>query len=287
MSMIRKLLIVAIALSVLGLTAERTKAQDTLLAELYGQGVHAYFAGDYQQAYTLLSEAITQGSRDPRCFYFRGMTQVRMGNSAAAEDDLKKGARLEVTNDVQYYPIARSLERIQGSQRLRLERVRQDARLAARQTEVRRAQQRYGEQPENGGVAGGSRPAAGMPPPSAGADPTDPFAGGGAATPPAATKPAAPGPFQPEPAPAGGSPFEPMPTPTPAEEDIFGGGLDSAAPAEESPFGSETPPPPAPKAEEDMGDPFADPPGGAEPPGTEPMTPPAGDDADLFGDPFN
>ena len=37
-------------------------AQNAILAQRYGSGVHAYFAQDYLQAYELFNSAITAGS---------------------------------------------------------------------------------------------------------------------------------------------------------------------------------------------------------------------------------
>ena len=56
-----------------GAWAGQARAQDGVLSQLYGNGVHAYFAGDFVKAHDLLSSAIAGGSRDPRCYYFRGL----------------------------------------------------------------------------------------------------------------------------------------------------------------------------------------------------------------------
>ena len=40
-------------------------AQDAVLGQKYGLGVHAYFAGDYPKAYDELTTAVNGGSKDP------------------------------------------------------------------------------------------------------------------------------------------------------------------------------------------------------------------------------
>ena len=51
-------------------TANGAVAQDDPeLTLLYGEGVHAYFAGEYQEAHELFTSAIEQGSKDARCYF--------------------------------------------------------------------------------------------------------------------------------------------------------------------------------------------------------------------------
>ncbi len=82
-------------LLMLGPAVSATRAQDSLLQEMYGQGVHAYFAGKYDQAHELFSTAIDQGSQDPRCYYYRGLAFAKLGRPDEAEADYKRGAELE------------------------------------------------------------------------------------------------------------------------------------------------------------------------------------------------
>lgn len=142
---------VAIGFAVIGLLAARPAdsfAQDSVLAELYGHGVHAYFAGNYQDAHTYLTTAIDQGTRDPRTFYFRGLAYTALGRPDEAKTDFQKGAELETTGADRVYPVSTSLQRVQGTSRIEIERQRQLARLAARTRTVRASQARY-EQLQN------------------------------------------------------------------------------------------------------------------------------------------
>ncbi|NND97002.1 MAG: hypothetical protein HKN47_06700 [Pirellulaceae bacterium] len=124
--------------------ASNATAQDAILAEIYGRGVHALSAGQHQEAYQLFSTAIDNGSKDPRVYYFRGIVNTMLGNSYDAQSDWEEGAKLEAS--VTSNPaIGRSLSRFQGSGRLKLEQIRQTARLqsltsSASRSDVRRSQ---------------------------------------------------------------------------------------------------------------------------------------------------
>lgn len=122
---------------------------DPVLAELYGRGVHAYFARDFQQAHQFLTMAIDKGTQDPRVYYFRGLTYAMTGRPQEAEADFRKGAELEAADVDNYYNVSRALQRVQGSIRLTLEKHRQQARLEARERNERIARAKYQEFLEN------------------------------------------------------------------------------------------------------------------------------------------
>src|SRR4029079_464811 len=69
--------------------------QDTTLADLYGRGVHAFFANRTPERFDFLNAAVLSGSRDPRTFYFRGLALSRMGGSEDAKNDFRLGAEFE------------------------------------------------------------------------------------------------------------------------------------------------------------------------------------------------
>lgn len=118
-------------------------AQDDVLNELYGGGVHAFNSGDYVQAYNDLAMAVRSGSKDPRVFYYRGLTYLRLGRPQEAQADFKKAAAMEMADNDRFYPVSKSLERIQGSARQQIERYRSRARLVAYQTRERQRYERY------------------------------------------------------------------------------------------------------------------------------------------------
>ncbi|MEC9094584.1 MAG: tetratricopeptide repeat protein, partial [Planctomycetota bacterium] len=109
------------------------KADDELtITELYGQAVHAYFDGSYEEAHKHLTDAIELGTEDPRVFYFRGLAKMKLGRADEAAKDFEQGGKWEAQGAAQFYPIGRSLERIQGAERLAIEKVRKEARIAIR-----------------------------------------------------------------------------------------------------------------------------------------------------------
>jgi hypothetical protein len=99
-----------------------------------GDGMHAYHAGDYDRAYDALTNAIEAGTDDPRGYYFRGLAALRLGRTNEAEADFTTGADRELANGTTRR-VSLSLERVQGSDRLTLERFRARARLGALQRE--------------------------------------------------------------------------------------------------------------------------------------------------------
>lgn len=119
-------------------------SESLALASAYGQGVHAYFAGDFQRSYDDLSQAIAAGTQDPRAYYFRGLAALRLGRLDEAEADFSSGADREMTQSGDWR-VGRSLERVQGGDRLRLERHRTRARIVALQNDREAVRRRYSE----------------------------------------------------------------------------------------------------------------------------------------------
>lgn len=129
----------------LGLTfaAGQASAQLDVLNELYGSGVHAFNSGAYREAYDDLSMAIRNGSKDPRVYYYRGLAYLRLGRPQEARLDFQKGAALEMGDIDHFYPVSKSLERVQGQARAQIERYRSNARLVAFQARERGRFERY------------------------------------------------------------------------------------------------------------------------------------------------
>jgi hypothetical protein len=94
--------------------------------------MHAYHAGQYDRAYDDLTNAIEAGTDDPRGYYFRGLAALRLGRTSEAEADFTTGADRELANGG-VRRVSQSLERVQGPDRLTLERFRARARLGALQ----------------------------------------------------------------------------------------------------------------------------------------------------------
>lgn len=133
--MIRKSFISACLLVAGGALAGETlvgtstaNGQEYVLEELYGRGVHRFFAHDYASAMENLTLAIDNGSNDPRAYYFRGLAAGSLGQLPQAESDLQMGAMLEAKGTYGDL-IGRSLARVQGPVRMHIEKLRQLARL--------------------------------------------------------------------------------------------------------------------------------------------------------------
>jgi hypothetical protein len=115
-----------------GLLSRPSKAQD-VFEEMYGAGVHAFFAGKLDLAQELFDEVINAGSQDPRVYYYRGLVQVasQCGMFEAGLGDFEQAAQLEVSGRTSAN-ISKALTRIQGPTRIAIERLRMRARLAAK-----------------------------------------------------------------------------------------------------------------------------------------------------------
>ncbi len=112
-------------LVLIGLVGQHVAGQDEGAAELYGRGVHAYFAGDYELAVSLLSESIEKNDLDPRSYYFRGLALASIAGVDSGLADFRQGADVEINRtDRPVYDINGALQRVQGSLRLELEKVR-------------------------------------------------------------------------------------------------------------------------------------------------------------------
>lgn len=126
------------------IATDSASAQNAVLADMYGRGVHAYYNGNTTAAAEYLTMAIDNGIQDPRAFYFRGIVAMSTGNSYQAKADWQQGAELEARGQI-IGSIGRSLARFQGSDRLQLEEIRQQAKLQYLAQSTARSKQRYGE----------------------------------------------------------------------------------------------------------------------------------------------
>ena len=253
-----------------GLEGTSAAAQSPVLLSTYGQGVHSYYANNYNEAYRHFSTAIDGGLEDPRAYYFRGIVNDALGNAYQAEADWQAGADLEASGKI-VGDIGRALSRFQGTRRLELETIRSQAKLAYLQRANARSQARYGELE---GVQGDvlRRP------------PTPP------AQAPVTPVPTTPAPVTPPPAPtppsAGVDPFA-SPSPDAAAVDR----ADALEGAMENPFADDPAAAPAADAPADApagDDPFAAPAAGDDPFSSDGGADPFGgmDGGDGAADPF-
>jgi len=111
---------------------------------IYGKGVHAFFDCNYEEAVKVLSQADELKSEDPRPYYFLGLAHLRQKNVDQADLYFKKAAQLEYGGRaLRDYAVPESLRRIQGEERLRIEKIRAEERITARANEQRRQEMRY------------------------------------------------------------------------------------------------------------------------------------------------
>lgn len=233
-------------------------AQESVLTELYGEGVHAYHSHDVTRAYDLFTRAIDGGLNDPRAYYFRGLTAMNSGRSYEAEEDFRAGAAIEARNG-SGGSVGRALTRIQGSSRMMIEKARTEGRLSAQAEMAADADRRYsGQQAAEADMLRAPptpRPRPAMPgvqpspiPPADGASPFDNDSAAG--EPKVQSKDALPDPMDdpfaddgtpaPAPATAGDAPAadtDPFGGAAPATEDPFAPPPAGGAPAAEDPFG--------------------------------------------------
>jgi len=90
-----------------------------------------FFDGRTEQAHQNLSYLVSTGNLDARVFYFRGLANHRLGKLDAANADFQKAATLELQSGG--VGVGQALQRVQGAERLLLEKHRTMARLRIRQ----------------------------------------------------------------------------------------------------------------------------------------------------------
>jgi len=114
---------------------------------IYGKGVHAFFDRNYEGAITILSDAEKLDSADPRPYYFLGLAYLRQQKTDRADHYFEKAAELEYGGRAaRDYAVAESLRRIQGDERLRIEKIRAEERVNAQKREQRQMEIRYGKE---------------------------------------------------------------------------------------------------------------------------------------------
>ncbi len=102
----------------------------------YGNGVHLLHQGRITEAVESFNLAAAE-LQDARIYYFRGLAQRRLGRTEAAEADFRRAANLEARTGRQN--VGRALERIQGGDRLVIERYRRAAHRLAKSMPNQRA----------------------------------------------------------------------------------------------------------------------------------------------------
>jgi len=125
-----------------GLAAGLTGDEALAIRNAIGGGIHAFHAGDFTLAYDEFSSAVEAGSTDPLAYYYRGLSALRLGRTDEAAADFATGAEREAL-DGGLRRVSRTLERVQGPDRITLEKYRQRARLAGLQQDQEAVSRRY------------------------------------------------------------------------------------------------------------------------------------------------
>jgi hypothetical protein len=237
-----RIAVLAASLLAVGLGSSVRGAEDAVLAEMYGRGVHAYFDGRYEEAAETLSDAIAQGSKDPRVYYYRGLTFFRLGRLEEANSDFSLGAREEVKDVTLTTLSSRSLSRVQGGPRTLIEKARQTARKEHRAAQVASDKLRYEEWQSNEKRMLRTVPAEDVAKPAEEPKAEEPKAEEPKTEEPKAEEPAKPA--EPAADPFGDKPAEKPAEPAKPAEDPFGGAAPekpatppAAPPAKDDPFG--------------------------------------------------
>lgn len=216
---------------VAAVSSVRAEVNEKILTEVYHQGLKSFYAGQYAQAHDTLSQAIEGGTKDPRSYYIRGISNLRLGRQADAKADFQSGAALEGKDFDVFYNVSSALERVQGPERRLLESYRVQGRKNALAEIEKIRFEHFRRFDPNEGVAGAASTGAGATP--AGTDPNAaPTAPAGANPFGAPAAPAGNNPFGAPAAPAGGNPFG-----TPAAQPPAAA-PPAAAPPGANPFGT-------------------------------------------------
>jgi len=142
--MISSKAIKSMAFVVVAVSGIHVMAAEPTAAEIYGQGVHAYFAGDYDSAIELMTESLEKNAGDPRAYYVRGLALASRAGAEAGLADFARAAELEVNPvDEKFYDVNEALQRVQGHLRMVLERQRSAVKKAAAERKRRQDRIRY------------------------------------------------------------------------------------------------------------------------------------------------
>ena len=113
------------------LLSSRSYKKEKALLQLTADGKNAFLNGKHKVAVQLLDVAASNGSNDPRVYYFRGLARQELGLSDEAATDYKTAIGLEL-HPANRIDVDLALESVQGETRLALEKHRHEAISAAR-----------------------------------------------------------------------------------------------------------------------------------------------------------
>ena len=127
-------------------TAGSLSAQDETPESLYARGVYLFFNNRYDEAESCFRRGVDAFPDNPANFYFLGMTQLRRGEIESAKESFTKGAQAELTPRGRLVDVPGHLLRIQGDERLLIEKIRRDVSLAHQEEERRYNEALFGNE---------------------------------------------------------------------------------------------------------------------------------------------
>jgi hypothetical protein len=89
----------------------------------FGQGYDRYWQGRYAEALADFNNAVRRDPRDPRFWYYKGLAEAALSDRSSAEASFRQGGVTERMRGSDRKLVGRSLERVQGVQRVWLEQV--------------------------------------------------------------------------------------------------------------------------------------------------------------------
>jgi hypothetical protein len=95
----------------------RSGTAEAEAAGLFWRGYDRYFARDYAAARDLFQQSLAKSEQDARAWYFRGLSELMLGDRAAAAKSLLRGAQVQRQGHPGPDTISQALERVQGPQR--------------------------------------------------------------------------------------------------------------------------------------------------------------------------
>lgn len=111
----------------------------------YSRGSNLFFSDDYAAAAEQFDGAMALSPDNPVYFYYRGLCDLRQGDSDSASGWFFLAAEKEQTPAGRLIDVGANLRRIQGSDRMMIEEIRRQARKAWEEEETRRQIALYGE----------------------------------------------------------------------------------------------------------------------------------------------
>ncbi len=112
---------------------------------LYSEGIHHFFNGQYGEAEKEFTKASNLQTSHPAYYFFIGLCRYRAGNLSGAEEAYRLGAVAELTKSGRSVDVGSHLRRIQGEERVFLERIRKEIQDSWNEREALRREALYGK----------------------------------------------------------------------------------------------------------------------------------------------